>query len=157
MITEGEGMPDVTSRHDNVNRTEVNLKIGVDEHLSHLFKRLFPKDVGSDVGQKLDLILSKLEIIMSEITDLQAALDAQSQALTDFTTTLQAAISAIQTEINQLTAAVQSATDLAVLKQQVSDAATRVQSATDNISTANSTLAAQVTALSADDPTPPTP
>jgi len=93
---------------------------------------------------------------MAEIDDLQAALDAQGQAITTFTTTLDAGVAAINTEIAQLAAAVQSATDLAALKTAVTAATGRVTSATGSISTASATLQSEIDALNADD-TPPTP
>jgi len=90
--------------------------------------------------------------IMAEIDDLNAKLDAQATAITDFNSTLQNAVAAITTEIQQLAAAVQSATDLAALKTAVTTAAGRVQTATDGISAAGATLQGQVDALKADDP-----
>ena len=98
-------------------------------------------------------IHQEIRNIMAEIDDLNAKLDAQAQAISDFNTTLQNAVAAITTEIQQLAAAVQSATDLAALKVQVTAAAGRVQTATDGIGAAGVTLQGQIDALEADDPT----
>ena len=114
---------------------------------NHLLKQL---------TKKVDALQEQGKKIMAEIDDLQAALDAQGQAITDFTTTLDAGVAAINTEIAQLAAAVQSATDLAALKTAVTAATGRVTSATGSISTASATLQSEIDALNADD-TPPTP
>jgi outer membrane murein-binding lipoprotein Lpp len=107
------------------------------------------------VEQKLDQIIKGQEKIMAEIDDLNQKLDEQSAAISAFTDTLNTGVTAIQTEIQQLAAAVQSATDLATLKAQVTQAAGRVSTATDGISAASQTLQTQIDALNADDPATP--
>ncbi len=92
------------------------------------------------------------ERVMAEIDELNAKLDAQATAITDFNTTLQTATTAIATEIQQLADAIQSATDLETLKAQVTAAAGRVSANNDAISAAGATLQAQVVVLGADDP-----
>lgn len=101
--------------------------------------------------EKLELILEKEDKIMAEIDDLQAALDGQSTAIGTFTTTLDSAVAAIVHEMEQLAAAVQSATDLAALKAAVGAVVPRVTGFTDSVTAASATLQAQVDALASDD------
>lgn len=106
-------------------------------------------------NNKLDLLLAQGEKMEQEVVDLNAKLDAQTEAITAFNTNLQQATDAISTEIKQLADTVQTATSLAEVKAAVANAAARVQGNTDAIQTASSTLQTQVDSLKADDPTAP--